>query len=208
MVTRIKKQIVVQGDESEEALGLVHIITGHGKGKTTAALGLALRAIGNGYKVYMIQFLKSGGTGELYATKYLPNLVIEQFGVDAFKERQKKQTKLGFFTKKDKTGRFVFHPDKDEKDAVYQGFERAKKIIRSGEYDIVILDEINCVLDKMMLPIKEVIDLLKENKHTEIVMTGRDIPQELYEFADYISEVRPIKNPWQKGTKARKGIEY
>ena len=91
-LTKIKKPIKVHGDNSKESLGLVHVITGDGKGKTTAAIGLALRAIGYGYKVYMIQFLKSGGTGELYATKHVPNLKIEQFGVDAIKERQKAQT--------------------------------------------------------------------------------------------------------------------
>lgn len=212
MVTKIKKPIIVQGEQSKESLGLVHIITGDGKGKTTAALGLGLRAVGNGYKVGMIQFLKSGGTGELYVTKQLPNFIIEQFGVDAVKERQKRQTKLGIFAKKDTTGRFIFQPDVAEKDAARQGFEHAKKMIESGDYDIIILDEINCVLDKGLLPKEEVIHLLQELKekktNVEIIMTGRDAPKELYEYADYVSEVQLVKNPWQKGIKARKGIEY
>ncbi len=208
MVTKIKKQIIVQGEQSKESLGLVHVITGDGKGKTTAALGLALRAIGNGYKAYMIQFLKSGGTGELYATKYFPNLKIEQFGVDAVKEREKNQTKLVGFTKKDTTGRFIFQPDIKEKEAARLGFEHAKEVIQSKEYDVVILDEINCVLDKGLIQLDEVIDFLKQKKQTEIIMTGRDAPKQLYDYADYVSQVTLIKNPWQKGIKARKGVEY
>ena len=208
MVTRLKKQIVVHGEESKEALGLVHVITGDGKGKTTAALGLALRVIGTGYKVYMVQFLKSGWTGELKGAKYLPNLTIEQYGVDAVKERKKAQASLIGFSKKDTTGRFVFQPDVEEKDAARLGFEQAKKIILSGEYDLVILDEINCVLDKGLLPVQEVIDIIKNKKHTELVLTGRDAPKELYNYADYVSQVSLIKNPWQKGIKARRGIEY
>ncbi len=208
MVTKLQKPIIVQGEQSKEALGLVHVITGDGKGKTTSALGLGLRAVGNGYKVYMIQFLKSGGTGELYAAKQLQNIKIEQFGVDAIKERQKRQTKLGIFAKKDTTGRFIFQPDVAEKDAARLGLEHAKEIIRSGEYDVVILDEINCVLDKGLIPMDEVIELIKQKKHTELILTGRDAPKALYDYADYVSQITLIKNPWQKGIKARKGIEY
>ena len=208
MVTKLEKAITVQGEQSKEALGLVHIITGDGKGKTTSALGLALRSLGNGYKVYMIQFLKSGGTGELYATKHVPNLKIEQFGVDAIKERQKAQTHLETFAETDATGRFVFQPDVAEKDAARLGLEHAKEIIRNGEYDVVILDEINCVLDKGLIPIYEVIEHIKEKKHTELILTGRDAPKALYDYVDYVSQITLIKNPWQKGIKARKGIEY
>lgn len=210
MVTKLEKPITVQGEQSKESLGLVHIITGDGKGKTTSALGLALRSLGNGYKVYMIQFLKSGGTGELYATKHLPNLKIEQFGVDAIKERQKTQTHLATFSDADKdaTGRFVFQPDVAEKDAARLGLEHAKEVIRSAEYDVVILDEINCVLDKGLISIEEVIEIIKEKKHTELILTGRDAPKALYDYVDYVSQITLIKNPWQKGIKARKGIEY
>ncbi len=208
MVTKLQKPIIVQGEQSKESLGLVHIITGDGKGKTTAALGLALRSLGNGYKIYMIQFLKSGGTGELYATKHIANFKIEQFGVDAIKERQKAQTHLTTFTETDATGRFVFQPDVAEKDAAHLGLEHAKEIILNGEYDMVILDEINCVLDKELIPINEVIELIKQKKHTEIILTGRDAPKALYGYADYVSQIMLIKNPWQKGIKARKGIEY
>ncbi len=207
MVTKLKSPIIVHGEESKESLGLTHIITGDGKGKTTSALGLALRAVGTGYNVYMIQFLKSGWTGELNGAKHLPNFIMEQYGVDAVKERQKAQTSLGEFAK-DTTGRFVFQPDLEEKDAAKLALEHAIEVIASGKYDLVILDEINCVLDKKLIPIEEVIELIRNKGKVELVLTGRDAPKELYEYADYVSELHLVKNPWQKGIKARRGIEY
>jgi len=202
MVTKIKAPIVVEGDDDKKNLGLVHIVTGDGKGKTTSSLGLAMRAIGNNLGVYMIQFLKSGYTGEIYSSQKL-GFKINQFGVDALKE---KQTHLEEFV--GRIGRFVFKPDIEEKEAAKFGLEHAKKIIKSREYDLVILDEINCVLDKDLIPIKEVFDLIKDHGKTELVLTGRDAPKELYEVADYVSDIRRIKHPWQKGIKARRGIEY
>ncbi len=205
MVTKIETPIVVEGEQRREKLGLVHLITGDGKGKTTSSLGLALRAVGTGYKVHMIQFLKSGGTGELYAAKHLPDFTIEQFGVDAWKERQKTQTSL---LDKDATGRFIFQPDQMEREAARQGFLQAQKTIRSGAYDVVILDEINCVLDKGLIPMSDVIELITNNGKTEILLTGRDAPKELYARVDYISVVDGVKHPWQRGIRARRGIEY
>ncbi|MBI2660810.1 cob(I)yrinic acid a,c-diamide adenosyltransferase [Candidatus Woesearchaeota archaeon] len=202
MVTKIKAPIYVEGEEDKRKLGLVHVITGDGKGKTTSSLGLAMRATGNGLKVHMVQFLKSGATGELYSSKKL-GFAIEQFGVDIVRARQKNLQEYI-----DKTGKFVFQPDELEREAAIQGFEHAKTVIKSGEYDLVILDEINCVLDKGLIPITELIALLKEHGTTEIILTGRDAPEELYEFADYVSQVKMVKHPWQKGIKARKGIEY
>ena len=201
MVTKIKKPIVVQGEDDISKLGLVHVITGDGKGKTTASLGLALRAAGNGLKVYIIHFLKSGFTGELATLKRL-NIEIMQFGVDAIKERQ---SRLEFT---DKTGRFVFQPDEVEREAARLGFEHAKKIISSGVYNLVILDEINCVLDKDLVSFEELQGLLNNHGSTELILTGRDAPQQLMEFADYVNVVKSIKHPWQKGIKARRGIEY
>jgi cob(I)alamin adenosyltransferase len=203
MVTKITQPITVFGNEAKESLGMTHIITGTGKGKTTAAIGLGIRATGYGYRVYMVQFLKSGMTGELYAIKNNSNFTIEQFGVDAIKERQKS---IQEFT--DKTARFIFQPDELERDAAKHGWEHAKKVINSEEYEIVILDEINCVLDKKLIPIEEVIEIIKKGRKTEIIMTGRDAPKELQEHADYISEITAIKHPWERKIKARKGVEY
>ena len=201
-LTRIKNPIKVKGDDSKESLGLVHVITGDGKGKTTSSLGLALRAIGNNLKVHMIQFLKSGFTGEIYSSKKL-GFAIEQFGLDALKE---KQGHLQEFS--DKIGRFVFQPDIKEKDAAIEGWEHAKKIIKSNDYDLVILDEINCALAKELIPLKEVLEIVKNHGKVELVFTGRDAPKELMETADYVNIVQGIKHPWQKGIVARKGIEY
>ena len=131
MVTKIRRKIIVEGDENKEHLGLVHIITGDGKGKTTAAIGLAVRALGSNLRIYMIQFLKSGTTGELFTIqKYLPGMNIIQFGVDAVRERQQK---LDEFT--DKGSKFTFNPDEEEREAALMGFEHAKKIINSKEND-------------------------------------------------------------------------
>ena len=204
MVTKIKEKIVVEGDEDKEHLGLVHVLTGTGKGKTTSSIGLAVRALGSNLRVYMIQFLKSGSTGEVYTIrKHLPGMEVMQFGVDAVKERQQK---LDIF--RDKGGKFIFNPDEEEKEAAMLGFQHAKKIINSGDYDLVILDEINAVLDKGIIPIKDVLDLIKSHGNVELVFTGRDAPNEIIEAADYVNIVKKIKNPWDKGIKARKGIEY
>jgi cob(I)alamin adenosyltransferase len=204
MVTKIKKKIVVEGDESKEHLGLVHVVTGDGKGKTTSSIGLAVRALGSNLRVYMIQFLKSGSTGEIYTIqKHLPGMKIIQFGVDAVKERQQK---LDAFT--DKGSKFIFNPDDEEKEAAMLGFNHAKKIISSNDYDLVILDEINVILDKGLIPLNDVLNLMENHGKVEIILTGRDAPKEITEKADYVSNVQSLKNPWQKGIKARKGIEY
>ncbi|HIH91572.1 TPA: cob(I)yrinic acid a,c-diamide adenosyltransferase, partial [Candidatus Woesearchaeota archaeon] len=156
-VTNIRKKIVVQGDDDREHLGLVHVITGDGKGKTTSSLGLALRAVGANLQVCIIQFLKSGITGELFAIeKYLPSIHIIQYGVDAIRERQQKLDQFA-----EKTSKFTFNPDEEEKDAARQGFEYAKKAISSGEYDMVILDEFNVVLKKGLIPVSEALELMK-----------------------------------------------
>lgn len=202
MLTKIKSPIKVRGDNSKENLGLVHVITGDGKGKTTSSLGLALRAVGNNLRVHMIQFLKSGFTGELYSAKKL-GFEIEQFGVDALKERQKQLKKFA-----DSTGKFVFQPDIKEKDAAMHGWEHAKKIIKSDDYDVVILDEINCVLAKELIPLQEVLDVVKDHGKVELILTGRDAPKELMDAADYVNVVQRVKHPWQKGIVARRGIEY
>ena len=204
MVTKIKKKIIVEGDENKENLGLVHVATGDGKGKTTASIGLAVRALGSNLKVCMIQFLKSGTTGELFTIrKHLLGMEIEQFGVDAVKERQQKLDQF-----RDKGSKFIFNPDEDEKEAAMLGFEHAKKVINSKEYDLVILDEINVVLDKGLIPIKDILDLMEDHGNVELYLTGRDAPQEILDKADYVNIIKGVKHPWQKGIKARKGIEY
>jgi cob(I)alamin adenosyltransferase len=167
-------------------------------------LGIALRALGSNLKVYMIQFLKSGTTGEVYTIKkHLTGMEIMQFSVDAVNEKQQKLEQF-----RDKGSKFTFNPDEMEKEAAVLGFQHAKKIINSKDYDLVILDEINTVLDKSLIPIKDVLDLIESHDNVELFFTGRDAPQEIIDKADYVSIIKAVKHPWQKGIKARKGIEY
>ena len=216
MVTKLQRPVSVQGDDSKEHLGLVHVYTGNGKGKTTASLGLALRAVGGGLNVYMIQFLKAADTGELFTVqKYLPNMKIVQYGVKALGEQQrriyeyageKKSTDSTLEKAFDST--FIFMADADEKEACRRALEHAKYVINSGQYDLVILDEVNCALDKGLIPIQDVLDIIKNHNHVELVLTGMDAPEEIKQAADYVSFVQKIKHPWEKGIKARKGVEY
>ena len=204
MVTKLKRAIVVEGEDDLGRLGLVHVYTGEGKGKTTASLGLAIRALGNGLRVYMIQFLKSGHTGELEIAKSIENFTIKQYGADALKEKMRQKTMADFIG----NTKFVFEPDIAEMESCQMAFLHAREIIASGKYELVILDEINCAIDKGLIKVEDVLDILKTHGNTEIVLTGRDAPKEIMEQADYISVIQRLKHPWQKGIKARKGIEY
>ncbi|MDB4303795.1 cob(I)yrinic acid a,c-diamide adenosyltransferase [Desulfosarcina sp.] len=209
MVTRIKRTIEVIGNDSKESLGLLHVYTGDGKGKTSSSLGLGLRAVGDNLRVYMIQFLKSGETGEIKSIKkYLPNMEIVQYGVDALREKQSKLFDFSADSKDKGPTKFRFLPDSEEKDAARMGLEHAKHILRTNEYDVLILDEINVALDKELVTMKEFKEFFSHNKKIEIICTGRDAPEELKDMADYVSEIKNIKHPWQKGIVARKGIDY
>ncbi|MBU0979867.1 MAG: cob(I)yrinic acid a,c-diamide adenosyltransferase [Nanoarchaeota archaeon] len=201
----------------QDRLGLVHVYTGNGKGKTTASLGLSLRAIGHGFRVYMAQFLKGGFyTGEFVASQnILKNLDITQFGKACLKLKKQMRIRPGkppIFVREDNVCgdcRFCFLPEDDEMLKIKEAFRQAKKAAMKGDYDMVILDEINVVLHKGLLPMQEALDLIKD-KHpeTELVFTGRNAPKEIRDVADYVSEVHEIKHPWQQGIQARKGIEY
>jgi len=171
--------------------GLVQVYTGNGKGKTTASLGLALRAMGHGYKVFMLQFMKgSKEYGELQAAeKYLPNLIIVQSGLETFVSKE--------------------NPSQADIELARQGLETAKKVIKEGHYDVVILDEINVALDFNLIDLDEVIEMVKNKpERLELILTGRYVPSKLAEYADLISEVSLVKHPYYKGVPARKGIEF
>jgi len=170
--------------------GLVMVITGNGKGKTTAAFGQALRAIGHGYHVFVVQFMKGRKYGEfLAAGKYLPNLTIRMSGLDSFVMRD--------------------NPAKIDIELAQKGLDKARKAINRGKYDMVILDEINVALDFKLIDLNEVIDLIK-NKPPEIdlILTGRYAPGEIIKLADTVSEVKEIKHHYNAGIKNRAGIEY
>ena len=167
---------------------MVHFYIGKGKGKTTAALGLAIRAAGAGLKVYIGQFIKSGYYNEIKILKKIPNIKIEQYG----------------------RGCFIKHkPKKKDIDLARRGFERAKQIINKGNFDLVVLDEINVALHLGLLKVNEVINLIKSTpKRIELVLTGRWAHPKIIKLADLVSEIKEIKHYYKKGIKARKGIEY
>ena len=170
--------------------GLVQVYTGNGKGKTSAAFGLALRAAGRGLKVYMIQFIKGGfDYGELYVVDKIPNLTLKAFG------RGK------FITKKP--------ADKEDVRLAEEAFQLAKKVIAGGEYDVVILDEVNVALDLKLISLEDVLQVIgSKPEHVELVLTGRNAPKEIIELADLVTEMREVKHPFSRGFPARKGIEH
>jgi cob(I)alamin adenosyltransferase len=172
------------------AKGLVIVITGNGKGKTIAAFGQALRAIGQGYRVFVLQFMKGRKYGEFIAAeKYLPHLTIRMSGLDSFVMRD--------------------NPAAIDIELAQKGLAAAKKAISSGKYDMVILDEINVALDFKLIGLPEVIGLIK-NKPAglDLILTGRYAPPEIIELADTVSEVQEVKHHYNKGVKDRAGIEY
>jgi len=172
----------------KDKLGLVHIYTGNGKGKTTSAFGLAVRMLGSGGKVLIIQFMKSTGA-------YGEQIQIEKCGATI--------EPLGL-------PKFVHgKPEPDDIEAAKRALERSREAISSGEWDMVILDEICVALGFGMLTVEEVKALIESKApHTELVLTGRYCPEELFELADYVTEMREVKHPYQKGILARRGVEY
>jgi len=194
--------------------GLTHIYTGGGKGKTTCSLGLALRAVGHNYNVHIIQFMKSGDTGEMFSIQqYIPNIKFVQFGKDALKEKQLKMVSFEDSEKNENKLKenevYKFSPIEEEREPARRGLEYARNIMNSENCDMVILDEINCAMAQGIINTEEVLNLLKEKpKHVELILTGRDAPKEIKDAADLVSEIKKIKHPFDKGIGARKGIEY
>ncbi|MBI4982651.1 MAG: cob(I)yrinic acid a,c-diamide adenosyltransferase [Candidatus Omnitrophica bacterium] len=167
---------------------MIQVYTGNGKGKTTAALGLAIRAIGAGQNVYIGQFIKGKFTSEFNALKKFKNIKIEQCG----------------------RGAYIKNPISisDIKCAEI-GIERAQRVIASKKFNLIILDEINVALHFKLIKISKVLELIKNSpKNTEIVLTGRYAPKEIIKKADLVSEIKEIKHPYCRRVKARKGIEY
>lgn len=170
--------------------GYVQVYTGNSKGKTTAALGLALRAAGHDLFVYVIQFMKGNiEYGELETARRLaPNLTIVQMGRETFVNRA--------------------NPAKEDIDWAQKGLALAKEVISSGKYDIVILDEISCAVDFKLIPLEEVLGLIENRpEHVELVLTGRSADEKIIEKADLVTEMKEIKHYFQKGVEARVGIE-
>ena len=167
---------------------MIQVYTGNGKGKTTAAIGLAVRAAGAGLKVYIGQFCKGRDYSELHALKKIKNIKIEQLGAPCFIKRK---------------------PSAKDFAIAKKGFSRIKNIIARKYYDMVILDELSVAVKLGLIKVDEVIGLLKKPSNMkEIIITGRCAPKEVIKLADLASEIREIKHYYKKDIKARKGIEF
>jgi cob(I)alamin adenosyltransferase len=172
--------------------GLIHIYTGDGKGKTTAAIGLCIRVLGAGLKVIFVQFLKSENSSELNVLEKInTNLIIKRFN------SQKK---------------FIWNMNENEieilKKETNEGYKYIKKIIENNLCDVLILDEFIWIINKNFINLKEFVELLnKKSESMEIILTGREAKEELINIADYVTEMKKIKHPFDKGIEARKGIE-
>ena len=173
-----------------KSLGLMHVYTGAGKGKTTCAFGLALRAWGCGKKVCIIQFLKKGETyGEVLGVGRMEGIELHQYG----------------------SGKFVFNKQLRPEDVAEaeKGLKHAEVVLSSGEYDLVILDEMNIATDFGVLAVEAVIDALEARaENVEVVLTGQNAHPLVLEKADYVTEMRKVKHPYDQGIIARKGIEF
>jgi len=174
--------------EKTDKQGYIHIYTGDGKGKTTAAIGLAIRAAGYGMKTYIGQFMKGQHYGELTALRDHPCITIEQYGdVDCVHREEITQKHI---------------------DQAQQGLKQARKAMHSQQYDIIILDEINVAVWFDLITIEDVLELLNERpKNVEFILTGRRAPEAFLEMADLVSDVKEIKHYYNQGVKARTGIE-
>lgn len=173
--------------------GLIHIYTGDGKGKTTAAVGLGIRSAGCGNQVLMVQFLKTSKTGELAVDKMTNGL----FCIKRF----------------EKTRGFFWTLNDNEKQAlkgeIKTAFDFCAEVAKSGKYDMLILDEIIGTIGNGLIHEDEVISLMKnKNSHTELILTGRNASEALIACADYVSEIKCIKHPMDKGVHAREGVEF
>ena len=168
---------------------MIQVYTGNGKGKTTAAIGLALRSLGRGRRVALLQFLKLNETGEMRGLSRFENCQVQQFGTSDFiTEETAKEL---------------------DRQLAQEGCSRAEEILCDKAADLVILDEINVALHLKLIKLERVIDLIAAcPPEIELVLTGRDCPQEIISLADYVSEIKEIKHPYRKGIIAREGIEF
>jgi len=177
------------GPVGEMVKGLIQVYTGDGKGKTTAALGLALRAAGRNMKVLIVQFMKKWDYGELHSVELIPNIILVTFGTKDFVYKGKAK--------------------KIDYEEAEKAFSFGAEGMQSGDYDIVIFDELNMALYYELLDLKEVVQEIKgKPDNVEVVITGRRAPQEIIEIADLVTEMREVKHPYQKEIEARRGIEY
>ncbi len=168
--------------------GYVQVYTGNGKGKTTAAFGLTLRATGAGLKVFIAQFLKTGDYSEITALKRFSDLVtVEQFG----------------------TGKFIIdEPSLEDRQAAQKGLDRVQSVFQSGKYDLVVLDEANGAVACGLFSVKDLLKVIQlKPKNVELVITGRNADPKIIAKADLVTEMKAVKHYFSKGVRARVGIE-
>lgn len=177
-------------EKAMPAEGLIHVYSGPGKGKTTASLGLALRACGHGWKVRMICFMKGDPNyGEVKISSSIPGFELIQSGLPTFVKKGQ--------------------PSEEDLRLAREGFELAKKTMEEGRHDLLILDEINVAVDYGLIPLEEVVTLM-ENKpdRLELVLTGRYAHAEIQKRADLVSEILEIQHPYTRGIPGREGIDF
>ncbi|MEE8583096.1 MAG: cob(I)yrinic acid a,c-diamide adenosyltransferase [Dehalococcoidales bacterium] len=171
--------------------GLVSILTGAGKGKTTSAIGTVIRAVGHGLRAYVVFFAKGEKFehGEFNVLANLPNVTMANFG------------RRGWIAKGQTTP--------EQREQAHQAIEAAHQAMLSGEYDLVVLDEINIAISAKLIEVDEIVRLIEEKPpNVELILTGRDADPRLVKMADLVSEILMIKHPFTEGVKARKGIDY
>jgi cob(I)alamin adenosyltransferase len=186
----LKHRQTLRGPEVALSKGTIQVYTGNGKGKTTAALGQALRACGHGLKVLMIQFMKgSTDYGEVIIFDRVPGLTIIQSGLPTFVEKG--------------------NPSEEDLRLAKEGMHLAEKAVLERTCDMLILDEINCAVDYGLVTAKEVLDLIsRKPPEMEVILTGRYAPDEFIEIADLVTEMKEIKHHFASGLQMREGIEY
>jgi cob(I)alamin adenosyltransferase len=172
-----------------ERKGLLLVYTGHGKGKTTAALGIVFRALGRGLKVAVVQFIKGKWkTGERTYAESLPELTFLVMG-------------RGFTWESDDLSR--------DKEAAQKAWQEATLLIQGGEHAIVVLDELTYVVNYDFVSLADVMAVLRDRPpHVHVVVTGRNAPDELIEMADLVTEMKPVKHPFERGIAAQPGIDF
>jgi cob(I)alamin adenosyltransferase len=169
--------------------GYVHVYTGPGKGKTTAALGLGIRAAGAGMKVHMVQFMKGRRYSEINVIENINNFTVTQHGRDEFVSKE--------------------HPEQIDIDLAQNGLIYSNEIISSCVYNLIILDEINVAVDYKLISLDNIISIINNKPETlELILTGRYADPEIIRNADLVTEMLEIKHPYQQGVVARKGIDF
>ena len=178
-----------------DEIGYIQVYTGEGKGKTTASLGLVLRALGRGWSVLVVMFTKGGSDyGEVHSFQNLaPNIKnkfkIVNAGLDRIVYRN--------------------NVNEDDKTEIQKGWEYAKQAIKNNEFELVVLDEANIAIDLGLIDLQDMLEVLKNKpKKMEIVLTGRNAKPEIIDIAHLVSEIKPVKHYWDIGVSAREGVEY